>query len=149
MPKINFDGKTRHYAYTPEGKAQYKRDKAALKMSPGMRFQDGGSGTGSGTYTPPKPTQTHSSRIKYPNTPKPSTSGPKRSRFYPNTPKPSTTKPKGKRKHVMPTSRDWKRYVRPKPSDSGLGTDGKENFKSAGKEIGKRLKTKSRTRSKY
>jgi len=132
MPKIRIDGKTRHYAYTPEGKAQYERDKAALKMSPGMRFQDGGSGTGSGTYTPPKPTQKYSSRIT-----------------YANTPRPSSTKRKGKRKYVMPTSGEAIRNRRPKPSDSGLGTDGLEGFKSAGKRIGERLKTKSRTRSKY
>lgn len=36
MPKLSMGGKVKHYAYTPEGKAQYERDKAALKMSPGM-----------------------------------------------------------------------------------------------------------------
>lgn len=34
MPKLSMGGKVKHYAYTPEGKAQYERDKAALKMSP-------------------------------------------------------------------------------------------------------------------
>ena len=34
MPKLQtIDGKTRHYAYTPEGKKAYERDKAAMKMS--------------------------------------------------------------------------------------------------------------------
>ena len=36
MPKLSMGGKVKHYAYTPEGKAQYERDKARLKMSPGM-----------------------------------------------------------------------------------------------------------------
>jgi hypothetical protein len=35
MPKLQrIDGKVKHYAYTPEGKRQYERDKAAMKMSP-------------------------------------------------------------------------------------------------------------------
>ena len=34
MPKLQtIDGKTRHYAYTPEGKKAYERDKGAMKMS--------------------------------------------------------------------------------------------------------------------
>lgn len=133
MPKIRIDGKIRHYAYTPEGKAQYERDKAIQKMSPGMRFQDAGSGTGGGTYTPPKPTRKYSSRIT-----------------YANTPKPSTTKPKRKRTPVMPTSREFKeRMGKRKSSNSGLGTDGLEGFKSAGQRIAERKKTKQRTRSKY
>lgn len=74
MPRLNMNGKVRHYAYTPEGKAQYERDKAAQKMSPGMQPRDGG---------------------------------------------------------------------------NGLGTDGKEGFKSAKKRKAEKLKTKSRTRSKY
>lgn len=133
MPTIRMGDKVKHYAYTPEGKKAYERDKAAMKMSPGMRFQDAGSGTGSGTYTPPKPTRKYSSRIT-----------------YANTPKPSKTKPKGKRTPVMPTSREFKeRMGKRKSSNSGLGTDGLEGFKSAGQRIAERRKTKQRTRSKY
>jgi hypothetical protein len=132
MPKLSMGGKVKHYAYTPEGKAQYERDRAMMKMSPGIRPQDAGSGTGGGTYTPPKPTKKYSSRIT-----------------YANTPKPSTTKPKRKRTPVMPTSREFmERRGKRKSSDSGIGTDGLEGFKSAGQRIAERLKTKSQTRIK-
>jgi hypothetical protein len=34
MPKLQqIDGKVKHYGYTPEGKRQYERDKAAMKMT--------------------------------------------------------------------------------------------------------------------
>ena len=80
MPKLQtIDGKTRHYAYTPEGKKAYERDKAAMQMSPtaklGTLDVDGGtSGGGGATYTPPKqkPRTIPSSRMNYANTPKPS-----------------------------------------------------------------------------
>ena len=34
MPKLSMGGKVKHYAYTPEGKKSYERDKAKAKMSP-------------------------------------------------------------------------------------------------------------------
>jgi hypothetical protein len=41
MPKLQrIDGKVKHYAYTPEGKRQYERDKAAMKMSPSTWNED-------------------------------------------------------------------------------------------------------------
>jgi hypothetical protein len=113
MPKLSMGGKVKHYPYTPDGKLAYERDKARLKVSPGMQDAD------SGTYTPPKPTRKYSSRIT-----------------YANTPKPSKTKPK-------------QRMAKRKSSNSGLGTDGLEGFKSAGERIAQRRKTKQRTRSKY
>jgi hypothetical protein len=96
MPKLQrIDGKVKHYAYTPEGKRQYELDKAAMKMSPTAKLpSEAGSGTGSGTYTPPKPTEKprRSSRI-----------------VYANTPKPSTTKPKGQRKvRTLPTAKEYR-----------------------------------------
>jgi len=96
MPKLQrIDGKVKHYPYTPEGKLAYERDKAAMKMSPTAKLpSEAGSGTGGGTYTPPKPTpkSISSSRI-----------------VYANTPKPSTTKPKGQRKvRTLPTAKEYR-----------------------------------------
>lgn len=70
--------------------------KASLKMAPTAKLpaDAGGSGMGSGTYTPPKPTPKSkpSSRI-----------------VYANTPKPSTTKPKGERKvRTLPTAKEYR-----------------------------------------
>lgn len=94
MPKLQtIDGKTRHYAYTPEGKKAYERDKAAMQMSPTAKLRtldvDGGtSGGGGATYTPPKqkPKKIPSSRSIYPNTPKPSTTSPNTKKM-PTTPR--------------------------------------------------------------
>jgi len=40
MPKLSMGGKVKHYAYTPEGKAQYERDKARLNVSPSMDWNE-------------------------------------------------------------------------------------------------------------
>ena len=63
----------------PKKKNLRELAKAAMKMSPTAKLpQEAGGGTGGGTYTPPKSKSKKipSSRIIYPNTPKPSTTSP-------------------------------------------------------------------------
>lgn len=84
----------------PKKKNLRELAKAAMKMSPTAKLpQEAGGGTGGGTYTPPKSKSKKipSSRIIYPNTPKPSTTSPNTKKM-PTTPRRSADSyPKSKK----------------------------------------------------
>ena len=83
MPKLQrIDGKVKHYAYTPEGKRQYERDKAAMKMSPSMNLNDDDAGLPYVYKNPkaaqrkrPTPKETDQSKKRKSNKPKKKSTG--------------------------------------------------------------------------